>query len=66
MADATDLLELLPAAVYTTDAQGRITFYNQAAARSIGAVETNASEKLIPRGSAICDYSDRLLGLWIA
>jgi PAS domain len=32
MADATDLLELLPAAVYTTDAQGRITFYNQAAA----------------------------------
>ena|SRR3989440_5623929 len=27
-----DLLEALPAAVYTTDAAGRITFYNQAAA----------------------------------
>ncbi|WP_445500796.1 PAS domain-containing sensor histidine kinase [Microvirga sp. G4-2] len=26
-----DLLEALPAAVYTTDAQGRITYYNQAA-----------------------------------
>ncbi len=26
-----ELLEALPAAVYTTDAQGRITFYNQAA-----------------------------------
>jgi PAS domain S-box-containing protein len=36
MADATDLLELLPAAVYTTDAQGRITFYNQAAAELWG------------------------------
>jgi PAS domain S-box-containing protein len=32
MTDSTDLLELLPAAVYTTDAQGRITFYNQTAA----------------------------------
>lgn len=29
---ATDLLEHLPVAVYTTDADGRITFYNQAAA----------------------------------
>ena len=27
-----DLLEALPVAVYTTDAEGRITFYNQAAA----------------------------------
>jgi two-component system CheB/CheR fusion protein len=27
-----DLLNLLPAAVYTTDAEGRITFYNEAAA----------------------------------
>lgn len=27
-----DLLEALPAAVYTTDAEGRITFYNQTAA----------------------------------
>src|SRR5689334_4634239 len=26
-----DLLDVLPAAVYTTDAQGRITFYNKAA-----------------------------------
>jgi PAS domain-containing protein len=36
MADSTDLLELLPAAVYTTDAQGLITFYNQAAAELWG------------------------------
>ena len=36
MADPTDLLELLPAAVYTTDAQGLITFYNQAAAELWG------------------------------
>jgi len=28
----TELLEALPVAVYTTDAQGRITFYNRAAA----------------------------------
>ena len=28
----TDLLEALPLAIYTTDADGRITFYNQAAA----------------------------------
>jgi len=27
-----DLLNLLPAAVYTTDAAGRITFYNETAA----------------------------------
>lgn len=27
-----DLIEALPAAIYTTDAQGRITYYNQAAA----------------------------------
>jgi PAS domain S-box-containing protein len=31
MANETDLLELLPVAVYTTDAEGRLTFYNQAA-----------------------------------
>ena len=29
---ATELLEALPVAVYTTDAQGRITFFNEAAA----------------------------------
>jgi PAS domain S-box-containing protein len=28
----TELLEMLPVAVYTTDAQGRITFFNEAAA----------------------------------
>src|ERR1700692_2727664 len=27
----TELLEALPVAVYTTDAEGRITFYNEAA-----------------------------------
>lgn len=31
-----DLLEALPAAIYTTDAAGRITFYNQAAAEFWG------------------------------
>src|SRR5215213_3355156 len=31
-----DLLEALPAAIYLTDAQGRITFYNQAAAALAG------------------------------
>src|SRR5215216_2651510 len=32
MITSPDLLEALPIAVYTTDAEGRITFYNQAAA----------------------------------
>lgn len=31
-----DLLEALPAAIYTTDADGRITFFNQAAAHLAG------------------------------
>ncbi|WP_129793795.1 PAS domain S-box protein [Sphingosinicella sp. CPCC 101087] len=31
-----ELLEALPAAVYTTDAEGRITFYNQAAVEMAG------------------------------
>jgi len=31
-----DLLEALPAAIYLTDAQGRITFYNQAAVALAG------------------------------
>jgi len=31
-----DILEALPAAVYTTDAQGKITFYNQAAVMLAG------------------------------
>jgi PAS domain S-box-containing protein len=31
-----ELLESLPAAIYTTDAQGRVTFYNQAAADLAG------------------------------
>ena len=33
---STELLHALPTAVYTTDAQGRITFYNEAAARLWG------------------------------
>lgn len=32
MITGTELLEALPVAVYTTDADGRITFYNEAAA----------------------------------
>ncbi len=34
--NGAELLELLPVAVYTTDAQGRITFYNDAAAELWG------------------------------
>jgi PAS domain S-box-containing protein len=33
---STELLELLPVPVYTTDAEGRITFYNEAAAELWG------------------------------
>src|SRR5262245_21851434 len=36
MLDTESLLEALPVAVYTTDAEGRITFYNQAAAELWG------------------------------
>jgi PAS domain S-box-containing protein len=36
MIPGTDLLEALPVAVYTTDAEGRITFYNRAAAEFWG------------------------------
>ena len=36
MIPGTDLLEALPVAVYTTDAQGRITFYNRAASEFWG------------------------------
>jgi PAS domain S-box-containing protein len=36
MITGTDLLEALPVAIYTTDAEGRITFYNEAAAELWG------------------------------
>src|SRR5262245_6314704 len=36
MITGTDLLEALPVAIYTTDADGRITFYNRAAAELWG------------------------------
>lgn len=36
MIDSNELLEALPVAVYTTDAEGRITFYNAAAAELWG------------------------------
>jgi PAS domain-containing protein len=36
MIAGTELLEALPVAVYTTDAEGRITFYNDAAAELWG------------------------------
>jgi PAS domain S-box-containing protein len=36
MITGTDLLQALPVAVYTTDAEGRITFYNEAAAELWG------------------------------
>lgn len=40
-----ELLEALPAAVYTTDAEGRITFYNQAAAALSGSTPELGSAK---------------------
>src|SRR6266446_3641181 len=36
MMTGTELLEALPVAIYTTDADGRMTFYNQAAAELWG------------------------------
>src|SRR6516165_2356992 len=36
MISGTDLLEALPVAIYTTDADGRVTFYNRAAAELWG------------------------------
>jgi len=36
MITGTELLEALPVAIYTTDADGRITFYNRAAAELWG------------------------------
>jgi PAS domain S-box-containing protein len=39
-----DLLEALPAAVYTTDAKGRITFYNRAAVEMAGRVPQPGEE----------------------
>jgi len=38
MITGTELLEALPVAIYTTDADGRITFYNRAAAELWGKV----------------------------
>ena len=39
-----DLLEFLPAAIYTTDAEGRITFFNEAAIRLAGREPTLGSD----------------------
>jgi PAS domain S-box-containing protein len=39
-----ELLEALPAAIYTTDAEGRITFYNQAAVEMSGRVPKLGSD----------------------
>ncbi len=40
-----EIMEALPAAVYTTDANGRITFYNQAAVEFSGRVPTLGSDE---------------------
>jgi PAS domain S-box-containing protein len=40
-----DLLEALPIAIYTTDAAGRITFYNRAAVELAGRVPTLGSDE---------------------
>jgi len=39
-----DLLEALPAAVYTTDAKGRVTFYNKAAVEMAGQTPQEGAE----------------------
>jgi PAS domain-containing protein len=38
-----DLLQALPAAIYTTDAEGRITFFNRAASSSPAARRRSAT-----------------------
>jgi PAS domain S-box-containing protein len=40
-----DLLEAIPAAIYTTDAQGRITYFNQAAVDLAGRTPTLGSDE---------------------
>jgi PAS domain S-box-containing protein len=40
-----DLLAAIPAAIYTTDAQGRITYFNQAAAELAGRTPTIGSDE---------------------
>jgi PAS domain S-box-containing protein len=40
-----ELLEMLPAAIYTTDAAGRITFYNKAAVELAGRTPTLGSDQ---------------------
>ncbi|BCW90211.1 hypothetical protein sos41_33790 [Alphaproteobacteria bacterium SO-S41] len=45
MTTGTELLEALPVAVYTTDAEGRITFFNEAAATFWGRRPTIGEER---------------------
>jgi PAS domain S-box-containing protein len=40
-----DLIEAIPAAIYTTDAQGRVTYFNQAAAELAGRTPTVGSDE---------------------
>ena len=42
-----DLLQALPAAIYTTDAAGRITFYNQAAVELWGCRPEIGSSRMV-------------------
>ena len=46
-----ELLDALPAAVYTTDAEGRITYYNEAAAEMWGHRPRSARANGAARGS---------------
>ena len=41
------LLDALPAAVYTTDAAGRITYYNDAAAAAVGASAAARHQRMV-------------------
>ena len=43
-----DILERLPAAIYTTDAQGRITYYNHACIAFSGRVPAAAALDFTP------------------
>ena len=66
-----ELLEALPAAVYTTDAAGHVTFYNQAAADLAGSTPQFGSDSwwrvwrlFQPDGTAIgCDESPMAVAL---
>ena len=47
MADSISLLEALPAAIYTTDAEGRITFLQRGRRRAVGLPARARQERVV-------------------